>query len=108
MHCIFHDKQTTLNKPKKKNEKQLRSSNEPWVFFFSENIGTVAAGPAGPVPTQLYNVVFPVLFQYGLTRIIYDDDGLNVLARSLDPSTPAIMTDVLKILAALSLVPPHG
>ena len=52
---IFHDKQTTLDKPR---ENDQQSSNERDVFFFfffffSENIGTAAAGPAGPAPAPL-------------------------------------------------------
>ena len=51
-HWIFHDKRIPLDKPQKMtNNHPMRQSF--FFFFFSENIGTAAAGPAGPVPAPL-------------------------------------------------------
>ncbi|KAG8184006.1 hypothetical protein JTE90_024463 [Oedothorax gibbosus] len=44
----------------------------------------------------------------GLKQIFRHDEALNLLARSIDPSVPVIMTDAVKLMAALCLVPPNG
>ncbi|KAF8782803.1 protein diaphanous-like isoform X1 [Argiope bruennichi] len=44
----------------------------------------------------------------GLKQIFKHPDALNILARSIDPSVPVIMTDAVKLMAAMCLVPPNG
>ncbi|XP_054706244.1 protein diaphanous-like [Uloborus diversus] len=44
----------------------------------------------------------------GLKQIFQHPDALNILARSIDSSVPVIMTDAVKLMAALCLVPPNG
>ena len=46
------DKHTTLDKPRE-NDKQSSNETDVFLFFFSESIGTAAAGPAGPAPAPL-------------------------------------------------------
>eukprot|EP00117_Sycon_ciliatum_P015403 scpid55780/ scgid0512/ Protein diaphanous homolog 3; Diaphanous-related formin-3 len=46
--------------------------------------------------------------KHGLSQVLGDENGLATLARSLHPSKPQVMTDVLRIMAAMSLVPPSG
>ncbi|KAI8479217.1 Protein diaphanous 1 [Branchiostoma belcheri] len=43
--------------------------------------------------------------KYGLRQMLDKEDGLTILARSVDADNPAIMTDAIKILAAVCLVP---
>ena len=44
------------------------------------------------------------LFQYGLNMMMGSKDGLTLLARSIDPAHPSMMADVVKVMAAVSLV----
>ncbi|GIX89718.1 protein diaphanous [Caerostris darwini] len=44
----------------------------------------------------------------GLKQIFKHPDALNILARSIDSSVPVIMTDAVKLMAAMCLVPPNG
>ncbi|GFV84142.1 protein diaphanous [Trichonephila clavipes] len=44
----------------------------------------------------------------GLKQIFKHDNALNILARSIDPNLPVIMTDAVKLMAAMCLVPPNG
>lgn len=42
--------------------------------------------------------------KYGLNMMLKSDDGLVLLARSMDPSYPSMMADVVKLVAAVCLV----
>lgn len=42
--------------------------------------------------------------QYGLNMMLKSDDGLVLLARSMVPSYPSMMADVVKVVAAVCLV----
>ncbi|XP_053720468.1 protein diaphanous homolog 3-like isoform X2 [Synchiropus splendidus] len=42
--------------------------------------------------------------KYGLDRILGEDRSLGLLARAIDPSQPAMMTDVVKLLSAICIV----
>ncbi|XP_035216961.1 protein diaphanous-like isoform X2 [Stegodyphus dumicola] len=44
----------------------------------------------------------------GLKQIFQHSNALSILARSIDPSVPVIMTDAVKLMAAMCLVPPNG
>ncbi|XP_042905089.1 protein diaphanous isoform X1 [Parasteatoda tepidariorum] len=44
----------------------------------------------------------------GLKQIFQHSDALTILSRSIDPSVPVIMTDAVKLMAALCLIPPNG
>lgn len=46
-------------------------------------------------------LLFP---QYGLDRILGEEKCLALLARAIDPSQPAMMTDVVKLLSAICIV----
>ncbi|XP_065191707.1 protein diaphanous homolog 2-like isoform X2 [Sycon ciliatum] len=46
--------------------------------------------------------------RYGLKLILDDDEGLAMLARSLDPNEPGLMIEVISVMAALAIVPPIG
>ena len=48
------------------------------------------------------------VFQYGLGEMIDNPAGLPLLALSLDTKNTGMMIDILRLLAAVSLVPPHG
>lgn len=45
-----------------------------------------------------------VYYQYGLSMTLKSKDGLILLARSIDPNYPGMMTDVVKLIAAVCLV----
>ncbi|XP_048589286.1 protein diaphanous homolog 2 isoform X2 [Nematostella vectensis] len=42
--------------------------------------------------------------KYGLQLMLKSEDGLTLLARSMDPNYPSMMTDVVKVMAAVCLV----
>lgn len=42
--------------------------------------------------------------KYGLERILGEEKSLSLLARAMDPSQPAMMTDVVKLLSAICIV----
>ncbi|KAL1021704.1 hypothetical protein UPYG_G00016860 [Umbra pygmaea] len=42
--------------------------------------------------------------KYGLERILGEENSLTLLARAIDPSQPAMMTDVVKLLSAICIV----
>lgn len=42
--------------------------------------------------------------QYGLDRILGEEKCLALLARAIDPTQPAMMTDVVKLLSAICIV----
>ncbi|XP_042558841.1 protein diaphanous homolog 3 isoform X5 [Clupea harengus] len=42
--------------------------------------------------------------KYGLERILGEEKSLALLARAMDPSQPAMMTDVVKLLSAICIV----
>ncbi|XP_066990875.2 protein diaphanous isoform X2 [Anabrus simplex] len=44
----------------------------------------------------------------GLRQVFSQKEALTIVARSLDPSKPAIMLEAVKLLAAVCLVPPDG
>lgn len=44
----------------------------------------------------------------GLKQIFGQKDALTVIARSLDNNKPAVMLEAVKVLAAVSLIPPNG
>lgn len=44
----------------------------------------------------------------GLKQAFNDKDAFTLLARSIDPALPNIMMDTVKLLAAVSLIPPMG
>lgn len=56
----------------------------------------------------IFNICIFLLYQVGLKQIFQHEDALNILARSVDPSVPVIMTDAVKLMAAMCLVPPNG
>ena len=43
-------------------------------------------------------------FQYGLNMVFQSEDGLTLLARSMDANHTSMMTDVVKVMAAVCLV----
>lgn len=45
-----------------------------------------------------------VKLQYGLTRMLQKEDGLIVFVRAMDPYNEGMMTDVLRVVAAVCLV----
>ena len=45
-----------------------------------------------------------VHFQYGLNMMLKSQDGLVLLARSMDPEYTSMMADVVKVMAAVCLV----
>ncbi len=47
---------------------------------------------------------FSVYLQYGLERILGEEQSLALLAQAIDPSQPAMMTDVVKLLSAICIV----
>ena len=50
-------------------------------------------------------VMFKCLFvQYGLTRMLQKADGLIVFVSAMDPYNEGMMTDVLRVVAAVCLV----
>ena len=60
-----------------------------------------------------YDVLLKVLnitkiFQFGLVKIIDHDEALTILSRTMDPSDPTTMLESVRLLAAVSLVPPNG
>ena len=42
--------------------------------------------------------------QYGLDRILGEEKSLALLARAIDPTQSAMMTDVVKLLSAICIV----
>lgn len=42
--------------------------------------------------------------QYGLNMMLKSEDGLTLLARSMDPNYASMMADVVKLMAAVCLV----
>eukprot|EP00063_Salmo_salar_P031715 XP_014006550.1 PREDICTED: protein diaphanous homolog 2-like [Salmo salar] len=42
--------------------------------------------------------------KYGLERILGEEKCLSLLARAIDPTQPAMMTDVVKLLSAICIV----
>ena len=42
--------------------------------------------------------------QYGLNMMLKSEDGLTLLARSMDPNYSSMMADVVKLMAAVCLV----
>ncbi|TNN59933.1 Protein diaphanous 3 [Liparis tanakae] len=42
--------------------------------------------------------------KYGLDRILGEEKSLSLLARAIDPSQSAMMTDVMKLLSAICIV----
>uniref|UniRef100_A0AAV2LU10 Diaphanous-related formin 3 n=1 Tax=Knipowitschia caucasica TaxID=637954 RepID=A0AAV2LU10_KNICA len=42
--------------------------------------------------------------KYGLDRILAEEKSLALLAKAIDPSQPAMMTDVMKLLSAICIV----
>lgn len=42
--------------------------------------------------------------QYGLDRILGEERSLSLLARVIDPTHSAMMTDVVKLLSAICIV----
>ena len=48
--------------------------------------------------------VFCVVLQYGLNMMFKSEDGLILLARSMDPEYTSMMADVVKVMAAVCLV----
>lgn len=44
------------------------------------------------------------LLQYGLDRILGEEKSLALLARAIDPTQSAMMTDVVKLLSAICIV----
>ncbi|XP_064165909.1 protein diaphanous homolog 3-like [Anguilla rostrata] len=42
--------------------------------------------------------------KFGLERILSEEKSLTLLARAIDPSQPAMMTDVVKLLSAICIV----
>ena len=52
----------------------------------------------------LFFIVTFVHFQYGLNLVFQSEDGLTLLARSMDANHTSMMTDVVKVMAAVCLV----
>lgn len=50
------------------------------------------------------HVLFLCLLQYGLDRILGEEKSLALLARAIDPTQSAMMTDVVKLLSAICIV----
>lgn len=46
--------------------------------------------------------------KFGLMTIMRDKSALTLLARSLQPNSPQVMMEVVRLLAAICLVPPDG
>lgn len=44
----------------------------------------------------------------GLKQMFGHKEALTVIARSLDINKPAVMLEAVKVLAAVSLIPPNG
>ena len=44
------------------------------------------------------------IFQFGLILMMKSDDGLLLIAKSMYPEDTSMMTDVVKLMAALCLV----
>lgn len=44
----------------------------------------------------------------GLKQMFGQNEALTVIARSLDIHKPAVMLEAVKVLAAVSLIPPNG
>jgi len=44
----------------------------------------------------------------GLKQMFAQKESLTVIARSLDINKPAVMLEAVKVLAAVSLIPPNG
>uniref|UniRef100_A0A8C2WUN1 Mitochondrial fission regulator n=1 Tax=Cyclopterus lumpus TaxID=8103 RepID=A0A8C2WUN1_CYCLU len=58
-----------------------------------------------PITAYLGNhVLYLCLLQYGLDRILGEEKSLSLLARAIDPSQSAMMTDVMKLLSAICIV----
>lgn len=55
---------------------------------------------------QYHNLVNHVLclWQYGLDRILAEEKCLALLARAIDPTQSAMMTDIVKLLSAICIV----
>lgn len=59
----------------------------------------------GRITAYLGNhVLYLCLLQYGLDRILGEEKSLALLARAIDPSQSAMMTDVVKLLSAICIV----
>lgn len=50
------------------------------------------------------NTVIFCFFQYGLNMMLKSEDGLLLMARSMDPDYTNMMADVVKVMAAVCLV----
>lgn len=51
-----------------------------------------------------YYIISSVCLQYGLDRILGEENSLALLAGAIDPCQPAMMTDVVKLLSAICIV----
>lgn len=59
----------------------------------------------GRIAAYLANhVLCSCLLQYGLDRILGEEKSLALLARAIDPTQSAMMTDVVKLLSAICIV----
>lgn len=56
------------------------------------------------VEKKKHCVVCVCLYQYGLERILGEEKSLTLLARAIDPTQSAMMTDVVKLLSAICIV----
>uniref|UniRef100_H2V4C0 Diaphanous-related formin 3 n=1 Tax=Takifugu rubripes TaxID=31033 RepID=H2V4C0_TAKRU len=54
--------------------------------------------------TQHLYLLCLCFLQYGLDRILGEEKCLALLARAIDPTQPAMMTDVVKLLSAICIV----
>uniref|UniRef100_A0A667YKC4 Diaphanous-related formin 3 n=1 Tax=Myripristis murdjan TaxID=586833 RepID=A0A667YKC4_9TELE len=50
------------------------------------------------------HVLYVCVLQYGLERILGEERSLALLARAIDPTQSAMMTDVVKLLSAICIV----
>lgn len=74
-----------------------------FILDFSSNyLGGILLLQASQVAECLGNLV--LLLQYGLDRILGEEKSLALLARAIDPSQSAMMTDVVKLLSAICIV----
>uniref|UniRef100_A0A4W6D6K1 Diaphanous-related formin 3 n=1 Tax=Lates calcarifer TaxID=8187 RepID=A0A4W6D6K1_LATCA len=84
----------------------LTSNPVSWVQSFGhEGLGLLLDILERLIIAYLCNHFFCLcLLQYGLDRILGEEKSLALLARAIDPTQSAMMTDVVKLLSAICIV----
>uniref|UniRef100_A0A8D3BPI3 Diaphanous-related formin 3 n=1 Tax=Scophthalmus maximus TaxID=52904 RepID=A0A8D3BPI3_SCOMX len=73
----------------------LTSNPVSWVQSFGHEVHVL---------THVYFYRLLIYLTYGLDRILGEEKSLSLLARAIDPTQSAMMTDVVKLLSAICIV----